>query len=87
MSDEPDSAKWTVGTWAIGIAIAFAVYFCVHCGTAHQIWMVDGATGRVMTVHYTHNTLGLLPSRWVNLFFWPAEQLDRIVRRIPTPKR
>jgi hypothetical protein len=42
----------------------------------------------VLTVYYTHKTLGLMPTRLVDLFFWPAEKIDRVVRKIPAaPKR
>ncbi|HEV3299871.1 MAG TPA: hypothetical protein VG055_09520 [Planctomycetaceae bacterium] len=88
MSDEPDRQKGMVTAWALALFAALAVYFGVHCATAHQIWYVDGATGKVLTVYYTHKTLGLMPTRLVDLFFWPAEKIDRVVRKIPAaPKR
>ncbi len=88
MSDEPEKQNGTAMVRALALFAALAVYFSAHWTTAHQFRLIDDATGKVLAVHYTHRTFGLIPTRWANLFFWPAEQIDRVVRKIPAaPKR
>jgi|SRR5580698_896885 hypothetical protein len=86
MSDEPKRLHENGKSWTLAVLVAFAVsaaYFGAHYATAHKILIVDGRTGLVEHVDHRHRISGRLAHRWIETFFWPAQQIDKLIRRQP----
>jgi hypothetical protein len=86
MSDEPKRRHENGKSWTLAVLVAFVVlaaYFGARYATAHKILIVDGRTGLVEHVDHRHKISGRLAHRWIETFFWPAQQIDELIRVQP----
>jgi hypothetical protein len=86
MTGEPKELHENGKSWTLAVLVAFALlaaYLGAHYATAHKILIVDGLTGRVEHVDHRHRISGRLAHRWIEGFFWPAQEIDKLIRRRP----